>query len=190
MILGVAPTIANIPNKTNASPKTKKNVATVALAGLAAAGAISISEKTFGKSFAWNTKINKVFKDFAKSSKEFIGAEPLKKFAGKIAKTTARQKLLGALAVGTLATIMAVREHFSKKEGAEAQKKIDSAKVGDLKKAYNKKLSEKDNQIDKLESDIMLKDADISALNSTIEAVDKAADKLGVGEAIAKEITK
>ena len=182
MVSVLAPAI-NIPSKLNSSPKTKKNVATVSLVGLASAGAIGISKSTFGKSFKWNTAINKTLKGFAKSSKEFFGAEPLKKFAGKLAKTTARQKLLGALAIGTVATVMAVREHFSKKEGVENQKKLDAVKVRKINNAYNDK-------IDKLETDILLKDADITALNSTIEAIDKAADKIGVSDALAKELIK
>lgn len=98
---------------------TKKNVSTVGIIAGAAAGAKAIHTATFNKSYAWNTSINKGLKQFANSAKEFPGAKYVKDIAGIIAKTSGRQKLLAAVGVAAFGTILAVRDHFSKKQGRE-----------------------------------------------------------------------
>ena len=157
----------NIPKNVNMSNNAKKNIATVSLLGVAGAGAAAISKNTFGRSFAWNTATNKFLNKVAQNVANFAeknsilgmfsktkagkvvgkvvqtvankGAGLVQEVAGKLAKTSGRQKLLGALAMGTIATVMGVREHFSKKEGADDQKAVDSKKVKTLKTAYENK---------------------------------------------------
>ena len=113
------------------SYKKEKNLVTAGvLAGAIGAG-IGVSKYSYGKCFAWNTNINKVLKNFVKNTKlpEFTstlgkhvgkfaekGLNLVKSGAEAIAKTTGRQKLLGLLALGTIAGIMAIREHYTKEE--------------------------------------------------------------------------
>lgn len=213
----IAPGV-NIPNQLNFSDKTKKNVATVSLLGLAGVGAKAISKNTFGKSFAWNTKINNTLKSFAKNVANFAeknsiaamfsktkagkvvgnaiqtvankGAGLVQEVASQLSKTTGRQKLLGALALGTLATVMAVREHYAKKDGENTQKSEDAQKAAILKNAYQNKLDAKNDKIFKLEADAQIKDAEIKALRKTIADVEKAAENIGVDRQMEAEMHK
>ena len=207
------PGVINIPKETNMSNKAKKNITTGLIIGGAAAGAKQISKATFGKSFVWNTKMNKALKNFVKNAKlpekltglatktkvgGFInkvatsGLDFAKNIAGKLAKTTGRQKLLGALAVGTIALVMAAREHFSKKEGADAQKatdaKITQNALNTANKINFKELQKKDAIIDALKLDNELKDVEITSQKDTIDRIEKAAEKLGVANDLEKEL--
>lgn len=105
-------------NPLNWSYGTKKNVSTVGIIAGAAAGAKAINKATFNKSYTWNTTINKTLKQFVSSGKDFKGAKYVKGMAEQIAKTSGRQKLLVAVGIAAFGTILAVRDHFSKKQGA------------------------------------------------------------------------
>ena len=220
----VAPTA--VLDKSKMTPKEKKTSASIAGAMLGGIGAYMITDATKGKSFVWNSKINKGLKNVAAKAGEFVknspianyiakisknsklgetvgkslqsfanfGAEILKNVSTKVAKTSGRQKLLAGLAVGTLALIMAAREHYSKQEGAETQKASDKKIYSGALKAINtmndKKLEAKDFEIEELKTQLEIKKAENEELYKTIEKADKAAEKLGVDKELADEMTK
>lgn len=176
-------------NPTKWSPDTKKNATTLGVVTLAGVGAKYITKATKGKSYKWNTQINKPLKQFVKSEKTFFGSEFLKNIADKISKSSGRQKLLTTLAVATLATVMGVREHFSKQKGKESLKSDLQTKDKQIE-ARNNYISKQNDRISYLEADLMAKDSEINGLNKTLEAVDNAAEKLGVDKDLAQELQK
>jgi len=115
------------------------------------AGYKAINAASKGKAFNWNSSLNKFFSkgaDFYKNAAEDIGKSAsklsgVKKYAGKaiskllditksgfekLAKTTGRQKLLGALGVIAVATLIGIERKHAFKEGQYDQKYNDIAK--------------------------------------------------------------
>ena len=82
-----------------------------------AAGAKAINTIARGKSFVWNTAINKTLKNFVANTGEFFGSGFIKDIATKISKTSGRQKLLGAATLLAIGAFVKVSEHFAKKNG-------------------------------------------------------------------------
>ena len=174
-------------NPVNWSPNTKKNVATVGVLALAGGSAKIINNKTKNKTYAWNQAINKPLKKFIKSETKFAGSELLKDVANKIVKASARQKILGVLTAGTLGAVMILRDHFSKENGKEMLKPDIEMRDAQIK-ARDIRIQQKNDKISKLEADLMVKDSEIAGLNKSIDAIDKAAEKLGVDKDLAQEI--
>lgn len=220
----VGPTIGI--DKSKMTPNQKKTSATIAGAVLGGVGIGIVNDVAKGKSFVWNTNLNKGLKKVAAKAADFVKNSPIKKYAGKItqnnsaatkiggfiqkiansgaegikniatkvAKTSGRQKLLAAVAAGTLALVMAAREHYSKEAGAEAQKADDKKSMEAAIKLNNiinnKKLEAKDEKITELETKLEMKNAENEALYQTIDKADKAAEKLGVDKQLAEEMIK
>lgn len=216
----VGPTIGI--DKSKMTPNQKKTSATIAGAILGGVGVGIVNDVAKGKSFVWNTNINKGLKKVAAKAADFVKNSPIKKYAGKmtqnnptaskiggfiqniansgaegikniatkVAKTSGRQKLLAAVAVGTLGLIMAAREHYSKEAGATAQKADDKAALKLNNVINDKKLEAKDIKIAELETKLDMKKAENEALYKTIEKADKAAEKLGVDKQLAEEMIK
>jgi len=201
-------------NPVNWSPNTKKNVATAGTIAATFIGAKAINNVAKGKSYVWNNNINKILKNFAKSKKDFFGATGLKDIAGKLSKTSGRQKMLGGFLLGAIGAGVAIREHFAKKQVADAKQaefdkeiknydsliNLQSKKIDELNNAIDYKDSQIENRdacinkqnkkITDLEAEIMIKDSDIKGFNKTIEVVEKAAENLGVDKALADEMEK
>lgn len=221
--LGVI-TPSAVIDKSKMNPNQKKTSATIAGTILGGVGLSMVNHAAKGKSFVWNSKMNKGLKNVATKMGEFVknntianymnkitknnklgetagkfiqkvansGANGIKDIATKVAKTSGRQKLLAAVTVGTLALVMAAREHFSKEAGAESQKADDKKIMGGIIKANNiineKKLEAKDMKIAELETQLEIKENENKALYQTIEKADKAAEKIGVDKQLAAEI--
>lgn len=187
-------------NPVNWSPDTKKNVSTVGILAIAGGGAKYINTATKNKTYAWNQAINNPLKKFVKSETKFFGSDMLKDIAGKIAKTSSRQKLIGALVVGTLGTVMGLREHFSKEKGKEIPKKLDNKFIkaqdkqidirGNEIRTKDKQIEAQNNEIANLEARLAIADSEIKSYKQTLEDIDKAAEKLGVEKDLAKELLK
>ena len=115
------------------------------------AGYKAINAASKGKAFNWNSSINKFLNKeaaFYKNVAEDIGKSAsklssVKKYAGKaiskllnitksgfekLAKTTGRQKLLGALGVIAVATLIGIERKHAFKEGQYEQKYNDIAR--------------------------------------------------------------
>ena len=194
-------------NPVHWSNNTKKNSATIGTVALAGAGANLISKTTKGKSFSWNTAINNQLKNFVKSDKTFFGSDLLKEIAGKISKTSTRQKALTALAVGTLALVMGIREHFAKENGKESLKPELKAKdiyiakqnakianlqadLKDLDNEINELNAMRNAEIVELHNDLNTKKDVINGYKTTIKEITQAAKNIGVEKDLANEMQK
>ncbi|MBO6273657.1 hypothetical protein J6O48_12905 [bacterium] len=70
-----------------------------------------------GKSYAWNTSLNKTIKNMTKKIPEKFGLNKSINILDKLSKTSGRQKMQGALAVSAGLTLLSVANHFSMKNG-------------------------------------------------------------------------
>lgn len=185
---------ALVRNEAQISNRAKKNVGTVSTLALSGVGAAAISSATKGKSFGWNTAINKGIKNFLgkiSNSEKFANNKFFKgiqKVGEKIAKSSGRQKLLAGLALATAVAVIGIRDHYSKKQGAENQKNIDGKKYAAIKNAYTQKFQAKDNEIETLKTEVDIKNDEIKAWNDTVAKFEKAAEKVGVADKIAAEL--
>ncbi len=127
--------IKEIQSKKSSNTKSKFGAQAGIVLGYGA-GITAINKYAMGKSFGWNTAINKGVMQYAKKASDFIGTKLIKETtnpnitkilnkagdlinttAKKISKTSGRQKLIAGATLLAIGAFVKVSEHFAKKQG-------------------------------------------------------------------------